>query len=131
MQYDKAKIEKDLTKKLDFIDLCKYPTSGYSFACGKISGEEAGIRKYFIKDKSIEQAYKIFENHNLAFPKDTNLYDYSKAYSNKDDGVGSYYIWDNERRLWVINMGYDSGSIEIYTQTDKYVEVIYQWGVDW
>lgn len=34
VQYDKTRIEKDLTRNLDFIDLCKYPTSGYKFACG-------------------------------------------------------------------------------------------------
>ena len=42
------------------MDLCKYPTKGYEFPCGEVNGEEVGIRKYFIKAKSIEEAYKIF-----------------------------------------------------------------------
>lgn len=59
------------------------------------------------------------------------MYDYGEKESSKDDEVGSYYVWDNMGRLWVINMGYDSGSITIYTQTKDYIEVIHQWSVDW
>ena len=59
------------------------------------------------------------------------MYDYGEEESNKDDEVGCYYIWDNIERFWVINMGYDSGSITIYTQKEDVVEVIYQWSVDW
>ena len=59
--YDTSKLSLDSDKKLAFIDLCKYPAKGYEFPCGKVNGEEVGIRKYFIKATSIEEAYKIFE----------------------------------------------------------------------
>lgn len=64
----------------------------------RINREEVGIIKYFIKDKSIEGAYKIFENHTLAFPKDTNFYE--EAYSNKDVEI----MKAEERRLLENNL---------------------------
>ena len=111
-----SKLSLDSGKKLAFIDLCKYPAKGYEFPCGKVNGEEVGIRKYFIKATSIEEAYKIFEAKEQKLQKNVNMYDYGEEESNKDDEVGSYYVWDNMGRFWVINMGYDSGSITIYTQ---------------
>lgn len=130
--YDTENLSLDSDKKLVFIDLCKYRAKGYQFPCGKRSSEEVGIRKYFIKATSIEEAYHLFETQNelSTIPK-SNLYDYGEAESNKDDEVGSYYIWDTKGRFWVIAMGYDSGSITIYTQSKDYIEVIYQWSVDW
>lgn len=121
--YDTERLSLDSSKKLAFIDLCKYRTEGYEFPCGERSGEEIGIRKYFIKAKNIEEAYKIFETKGQKLQKNVNMYDYGEEESNKDDEVGSYYVWDN--------MGYDSGSITIYTQTKDYIEVIHQWSVDW
>lgn len=129
--YDTSKLSLDSGKKLAFIDLCKYPAKGYEFPCGKVNSEEVGIRKYFIKATSIEEAYKIFEAKEQKLQKNVNMYDYGEEESNKDDEVGSYYVWDNMGRFWVINMGYDSGSITIYTQTKDYIEVIHQWSVDW
>lgn len=130
--YDTSKLSLDSIKKLAFIDLCKYPAGGYQFSCGNINGEEVGIRKYFIKAKSIQEAYHLFEAQSAlsAIPK-SNLYDYGEEESNKDDEVGIYYIWDIEGRFWIIGMGYDSGSITIYTQKEDIIEVIYQWSVDW
>lgn len=131
VSYDTSKLSLDSDKKLAFIDLCKYSAGGYQFPCGNINGEEVGIRKYFIKAKSIEEAYHLFKAQNelSAIPK-SNLYDYGEE-SNKVDEVGIYYIWDTKDRFWVIGMGYDSGSITIYTQTKDYIEVIHQWSVDW
>ncbi|TKX29416.1 hypothetical protein CQA38_04870 [Campylobacter sp. MIT 12-5580] len=130
--YDKAKIELDFDKKLEFIDLCKYKTKGYEFPCGEINDEKVGIRKYFIKTKSIAEAFVLFRDFNEleTLPK-INLYDYGEDKSNKEDEVGLYYIFDKEGRFWVIAMGYDSGSISIYKQEKEYIEVIYQWSVDW
>ena len=129
--YDTSKLSLDSDKKLAFIDLCKYPAGGYQFPCGNINGEEVGIRKYFIKAKSIEEAYKIFGAKGQKLQKNVNMYDYGEEESNKDDEVGSYYVWDNMGRFWIIAMGYDSGSITIYTQKEDIIEVIYQWSVDW
>lgn len=129
--YDTGKLSLDSSKKLAFIDLCKYRTKSYEFPCGERSGEEVGIRKYFIKAKSIEEAYKIFETKGQKLQRNVNIYDYGEAESNKDDEVGSYYIWDNVGRFWVISMGYDGGSMTIFTQKSDMVEVIYQWSVDW
>lgn len=132
VQYEKNKLSLDFDKKSYFIDLCKYPTGGYQFPCGNINGEEVGIRKYFIEAKNIEEAYYLFKaQYELSTMPKINLYDYGKIKSNKEDEVGTYYIWDRQGRFWVINMGYDSGSITIYTQTKDYIEVIYQWSVDW
>lgn len=129
--YDTERLSPDSGRKLAFIDLCKYRTKGYEFPCGERSGEEVGIRKYFIKAKSIEEAYKIFETKGQKLQKNVNIYDYGGIESNKDDEVGSYYIWDNVGRFWVISMGYDGGSMTIFTQKSDMVEVIYQWSVDW
>ena len=130
--YEPSKLLLDSDKKLVFIFFCKHPIKGgYEFPCGEVNGEEVGIRKYFIKATSIEEAYKIFEAKEQKLQKNVNMYDYGEEESNKDDEVGSYYVWDNRGRFWIINMGYDSGSITIYTQAKDYIEVIYQWSVDW
>lgn len=129
--YDTQKLSLDSDKKLSFIDLCKYPAKGYEFPCGEVYGEVNGIRKYFIKAKNIEEAYKIFEPKEQKLQRNVNIYDYGEEESNKDDEVGSYYIWDNVGRFWIINIGYDSGSITIFTQKNDMVEVIDQWNMHW
>lgn len=132
VQYDETKIQKDSQNNLVFIDLCKYRTSGYEFPCGNVNGENIGIRKYFIKAKDIKEAYILFrQKHEMKTLPDKNLYDYGESESNKDDEVGIYYIHDIKGKFWVIGMGYDSGSITIYRQTKDYIEVIYQWSIDW
>lgn len=97
-----------------------------------VNGEDIGIRKYFIKAKDIKEAYILFrQKHEMKTLPDKNLYDYGESESNKDDEVGTYYIHDIKGKFWVIGMGYDSGSITIYRQTKDYIEVIYQWSIDW
>jgi len=80
--YDKSKIKLD-SKGLEFIDLCKYPPSGYRFNCSSINNEQiAGIKKYFIHTENIQKAYKIFNNSNKELQK-TNIYDYGETKSNR------------------------------------------------
>ncbi|RDU61624.1 hypothetical protein CQA53_09890 [Helicobacter didelphidarum] len=127
--YDKVKIKRD-SKDMEFIDLCQYPPSGYKFNCSTMNNEQiVGIKKYFIHTKSIQEAYETLNDSTEKLPT-SNIYDYGKEASNRDDEVGNYYIWD-KGRLWIIGMGYDSGSISIYQQKGDIVEVIYQWSVDW
>lgn len=136
LKYDSSKIQTD-ENGLEFIDLCKHRIVAgidYEDKCiiNQFDGEAiSGIAKYFIKAKSIDEAFKIYkQNDNIELPK-SNSYDYSNDGSLKADGVGEWYLWDDKGGLWLVGRGYDSGSVAIFTQKGEFIEVIYQWNMFW
>lgn len=139
LAYDRAKVQIDDENSLEFIDLCKHRVVAgvkyqsvidYESNC-LISdihkGELDGIRKYFIKAKSIDEAFGLYYKTKDKAPKG-NAYIYCCDEGLKEDGVGTWYIWDNGR-LWVGGSGYDSGDVAIFTQKGEIVEVIYRWSI--
>lgn len=130
--FDAKKMERDSFKKLDFMDLCKYPIKHDLFSCVAIHGETGWLKKYFIKTHTIKEAYQLFSSTDNLIPMPTtNLYDYGQTKSNQEDGVGVYYIWENPKRFWVIGAGYDATSTTIYSQKGDHIEVIDCWRLDW
>ncbi|MFC3847998.1 hypothetical protein ACFOPX_05600 [Helicobacter baculiformis] len=119
-------------KKLDFMDLCKYPIKHDSFSCVAVHGETGWLRKYSIKTHPIKEAYDLFSSKGNLIPMPTtDLYDCGQTKSNQEDGVGVYYIWENPKRFWVIGEGYDSISTTIYSQKGNHIEVIDCSRLDW
>lgn len=135
LKYDKPKIQIN-ENGLEFIDLCKHRIVAgidYEDKCITHQSGEAisGIEKYFIKAKSIDEAFRIHkQNDSVKLPK-SNSYDYGNDEGLKGDGVGEWYLWDDDGRLWLVGKGYDSGSVAIFTQKGEFVEVIYRWNIFW
>ena len=133
LAYDSAKMQVDENNGLEFIDLCKhrivdgvkyqgiFQGETYDSNCivSDTQGEIDRIRKYFIKAKSIDEAFGLYYKTKDKAPKG-NVY--------KDDGVSIYYIWENGR-LWISSSGYNGGSATIFTQKGDFVEVIYRWSI--
>ena len=133
LAYDSAKVQVDENNGLEFIDLCKhrivdgvkyqgiFQSETYDSNCivSDTQGEIDRIRKYFIKAKSIDEAFGLYYKTKDKAPKG-NVY--------KDDGVSIYYIWENGR-LWISSSGYNGGSATIFTQKGDFVEVIYRWSI--
>ena len=131
LTYDSAKVQVDKNNDLEFIDLCKhrivdgvkyqgiFQGETYDSNCivSDTQGEIDRIRKYFIKAKSIDEAFGLYYKTKDKAPKG-NVY--------KDDGVSIYYIWENGR-LWISSSGHNGGSVTIFTQKGDFVEVIYRW----
>lgn len=136
LKYDSSKIQID-ENGLEFIDLCKHRIVAgidYEDKCfiNQFDDEAiSGIAKYFIKAKSIDEAFRIYhKDNNIKLPK-SNSYDYGNDEGLKGDGVGTWYLWDDEGQLWLVGRGYDSGSVAIFTQKGEFVEIIYRWNMFW
>ena len=145
LAYDSAKVQVDENNGLEFIDLCKHRiVDGVRYQEGIFEGETYGsnncivsdihsegeldgLRKYFIKAKSIDEAFGLYYKTKDKAPKG-NVYTYCCDEGLKYDGVGNWYIWENGR-LWVSGSGYDSGDATIFTQKGDFVEVIYRWTI--
>ncbi|MGX2985193.1 hypothetical protein ACWIWK_06975 [Helicobacter sp. 23-1048] len=143
--YDSTKVQVDENNGLEFIDLCKHRiVDGVRYQEGIFEGETYdsnncivsdthsegeldGLRKYFIKAKSIDEAFGLYYKTKDKAPKG-NVYTYCCDEGLKYDGVGNWYIWENGR-LWVSGSGYDSGDATIFTQKGDFVEVIYRWTI--
>lgn len=139
LTYDSAKVQVDENNGLEFIDLCKHRVvdgakyQGVTYDSNCIvsdthsEGELDGLRKYFIKAKSIDEAFGLYYKTKDKAPKG-NVYTYCCDEGLKEDGVGSWFIWENGR-LWIKGSGYDSGSATIFAQKGDFVEVIYRWTI--
>ena len=143
LTYDSAKVQVDENNGLEFIDLCKHRVvagvkyqsvfEGETYDSNCIvsdthsEGELDGLRKYFIKAKSIDEAFGLYYKTKDKAPKG-NVYTYCCDEGLKEDGVGSWFIWENGR-LWIKGSGYDSGDATIFTQKGNFVEVIYRWTI--
>lgn len=104
LKYDSSKIQTD-ENGLEFIDLCKHRIVAgidYEDKCiiNQFDSEAiSSIEKYFIKAKSIDEAFKIYkQNDNIKLPK-SNSYDYGNDEGLKGDGVGEWYLWDDKGGL--------------------------------
>lgn len=143
LTYDSAKVQVDENNGLEFIDLCKHRVvagvkyqsvfEGETYDSNCIvsdthsEGELDGLRKYFIKAKSIDEAFGLYYKTKDKAPKG-NVYTYCCDEGLKEDGVGSWFIWNNGR-LWIKGSGYDGGDATIFTQKGDFVEVIYRWTI--
>ncbi len=143
LTYDSAKVQVDENNGLEFIDLCKHRVvagvkyqsvfEGETYDSNCIvsdthsEGELDGLRKYFIKAKSIDEAFGLHYKTKDKAPKG-NVYTYCCDEGLKEDGVGSWFIWENGR-LWIKGSGYDGGDATIFTQKGDFVEVIYRWTI--